>query len=510
MSTPNELARLDPSPAVPAVPANPAGALALPPAFGFSALPPEQPSLLWTVVTRHAKFLVAFALLALGAAYILGQTYGKPTWQAEGALIYQAIPLTDAQAKVYTRPPEIGSLAVWLSDRELVGKALAEFAPGTSVDDFLAKNLKVGQPSNTQWITVSVTWPNRDAATKIANRLMELAADRVVEVRKDTMLRLARQAAQQERATAQDDERFWAERTREIQAKVRAGTPTLDTDQSTLTYRMHLNDQLRTERAELNRLEEQLRPKKVELDGLRKLASKQVISAVEFSRAESELRQLKIKISATREQIQAHEEDLATLPVKVAETEHSRHALAVRRSSENVRKLDQLATASANGRLPASGFLQGMDARELAVKAEARTGDKPYASSKKQVAAIAFMVLMALAFGLLLAYDRYAHPPQPSVPARSPAELPPGPVRASVVRVARRDGNTEEVTITRVETDRLGVRIDQWLKPPESSDTPPNGPLTIDAEGQVVDPPPGTGDDPAHLAMRIHQWLEKY
>lgn len=507
MSTPNELARFDSPQHTPAVPTTPVGGLALPPAFGFSALPSEQPSVLWTVLTRHLKLLLAVAVIGLAAAYYVGQMYGKPTWQAEGALIYQAIPLTDAQAKVYTRPPEIGSLALWLSDRELVGQVLAEFAPGASVDDFLAKNLKVSQPTNTQWITVSVTWSDREAATKIANRIMELAADRVAEVRKDTMLRLARQAAQQDRASAQDDERFWSERTRQIQANVRNGIPTLDTDQSALTYRMHLNDQLRTERGDLSRLEAELRPKEVEFEGLRKLAKQQVISAVEFSRAESDLRQLRIKISATREQIKAHEDDLTTFPIKVAEAERSRHALAVQRSGENVRKLEQLAGSAINGRLPARGFLEGMDARELVVKAEARTGDKPYSSSKKQVAAIAFMLLMAVAFGLLLAYDRYAHPPAPSAGPPQSNELPPAPVRASVVRVARRDGNTEEVTIARVESDRLDVRIDQWLKPPES-----NGgtPLTLDAEGKVLDRPPGSGDDPAHLALRIQQWLEKY
>jgi hypothetical protein len=48
------------------------------------------------------------------------------------------------------------------------------------------------------------------------------------------------------------------------------------------------------------------------------------------------------------------------------------------------------------------------------------------------------------------------------------------------------------------------------LKPPEANGTAPDGQVTLDAEGKVVDPPPGSGDDPAHLAMRIHQWLEKY
>ncbi|MFO0808798.1 MAG: hypothetical protein U0746_09265 [Gemmataceae bacterium] len=506
MATPNELARVDDVPPNGlAIPVPTSGAVALPPAFGFTALPPEEPSLLWTVTKRYFGLLVVFAFLSAAAAAGVGLSYGKPTWLAEGELVYQAIPLTEAQGKVYTQRPTLGTLAGYAINKRLVGELLAEFASQTSIEDFLQKNLKVYQPERSEVIAISVMWPNRDQGVAMVNRHMERVAAAAVEMRKETILRLAVESARQEQAAAQAEERFWSEQVRDVQGRIAAGESIPATDPTILAHRDNLREMIRRDGENLRELRDQLPPKEIELKMLRDLAAKNVASRNELLKTETEVRQLKLKIAHAEAALKAHDDDLRNLPVRVAETERSRFAMKVRKSTDDVRQLEELAKSAREGNIPARGFLQGMDARELVVKSEAEPSDQPVTSNKKQVAAITFMLLMAASFGLLLVYDRIAHPPTVTVAAPT-SETAPVPVRASVVKVSRRDGGTSEVTIARVEADRLGTRIDHWLKGPESTGETS---LTLGPDGKPMDPP-GGGDDPAHLAMRIQQWLEKY
>ena len=94
---------------------------------------------------------------------------------------------------------------------------------------------------------------------------------------------------------------------------------------------------------------------------------------------------------------------------------------------------------------------------------------------------------------------------------RRAAELPiaiPTTIRHAPAscRLSRRDG--EKVTIAQVESPRLTVRIDQWIKAPDPSSLSLPA-LTIGPDGQVEDPTVTTETEARHMADRIHQWLEK-
>ena len=117
---------------------------------------------------------------------------------------------------------------------------------------------------------------------------------------------------------------------------------------------------------------------------------------------------------------------------------------------------------------------------------------------------------MGCVFGLALAYDYLVPPANQPPPRRRASDRDVGAnktqTRTSVVQVERRDG--EKVTIAQVESPRLTVRIDQWIKAPDPSSLSLPA-LTIGPDGQVEDPTVTTETEARHMADRIHQWLEK-
>src|SRR5206468_12069188 len=75
-----------------------------------------------------------------------------------------------------------------------------------------------------------------------------------------------------------------------------------------------------------------------------------------------------------------------------------------------------------------------------------------------------------------------------------------------VVQVDRgRDGRPKKVTVAEVESHRMTVRIDNWIKGSASDLS-----LTIGPDGRVEDPAhstPPANDDVGQMALRMHNWL---
>jgi hypothetical protein len=149
---------------------------------------------------------------------------------------------------------------------------------------------------------------------------------------------------------------------------------------------------------------------------------------------------------------------------------------------------------------PARGALEGMDAREFAVKSPARVGDAPVSSSKKTLMAGTFLALMAGVFGLLFVHDR-RHPWIHGGPGSS--------LCGRVIHVTPPPG---PAVGPEVEAHRLSARMNQWLSrgdgplvtpPPETEP-----PVTVDeVNGQPPPPAEGVDPDTDHLAQRMQQWL---
>ena len=79
------------------------------------------------------------------------------------------------------------------------------------------------------------------------------------------------------------------------------------------------------------------------------------------------------------------------------------------------------------------------------------------------------------------------------------------------IKVPARDGRPAKVTVAHVETNRMTVRIDNWIRGTDSSSGFSFPQMTIGADGRIEDAPPAPGpasaDDVGQLALRIHHWL---
>lgn len=499
-------------------PTPPPGPLAVPPppSFGFAFAPPmqqtEEPSFLWRTITRHFKLLVGCGLVSIAIAYLAGVTFGKPTWQAETTLLYQMVPLTPQQLAVYQDPPNIITLSNMVCEPAVIEQLAREFNFTDEIDDFLLKKVRVNQPNSTQLLTISVNWNDRETVAAMTDRLADLFADHVVVQRKEAILRKALMATRQALAISKNEIGRYQRLIRDLEAELaRTGRlPEGDPDGSLAIRKGTLMDDIK--RSE-NYLEEyySTRAKTVkEIDRIRPLVKQGGIPQYELRDRMFELEILELRIKQAKEKIQDAREEIRTLPIVMARGKMFAEEARAKDAEDQIGRLQQdLVNVGRPGGPPAKGLLEGMDAREFIVKAPARTADKPTASTKKSIAVYTFLGLMGCVMGLALAYDYFVPPPNRPAPRRRASDrADDGATRANLVRVERRDGRTEKVTIAQVESPRLTVRIDQWIKAPDPSSMSLPA-LTIGPDGQVEDRTVTTETEARHMADRIHQWLEK-
>lgn len=510
-----------------ALPASQPGPIAVPapPSFGFTAFPAapqaSEPSLIWRTLNRHFKLLALATAICIALAYFAGQKYGKPTWQAEATLLCQAVSFTPQQLAVYQDPPNLTTLASMVCEPSIIEQLAREFDLGDSVDEFVTKNVKVNQPNGTQLIVIGVSTHNRDQAVPLLNRFCDLFGDFVVVHRKETILRKALTSAQQSCAVAKNEIERYKRQIADFEMQLaRTGRlPEIDPDGTLAIRRGTLLDDINKSDNLLEELSTERAKIAAEIARIRRPVEQGAYPRSQLRDEEHKLELVSLRIRHNEEKIKTARDELRRLPIVLAQGKLFAEESKAKDAAEQIGRLKAaLVTIGRPGGPPATGLLEGMDARELTVKSPARVGEKPLASTKRSIALYTFVGLMGCVFGLAMLFDHLTRPaasatPTASMPPPAPQRAPPAkgePIRTSVVQVEHRNGRTEKVTIAQVESPRLSVRIDQWIKSgPDSVNGLP--PLTMNPDGSYRESPPPVDreHEARHMAARIHQWLEK-
>src|SRR5262245_20199666 len=155
--------------------------------YGFPTVPPDDESALWRLTRRHWKLLIVCVVVCLAIAWLAGKLFGKPTWQAETTLIYQAVALSEKQRPAYEHPPGLPTLSGWVKESALIRQLNGEFHLGLSEDDIAERCIKVDQPAATEAVVIAFKWADPEVAKAALNRLAELYTDYVVSARKEAI-----------------------------------------------------------------------------------------------------------------------------------------------------------------------------------------------------------------------------------------------------------------------------------------------------------------------------------
>src|SRR5882724_10399188 len=143
------------------------------PAFGFSAAPPDEPSVLWTLAVRYNRLLVLGGVASLLVAWVAGWLFARPLWQAEAVLVYQPVQFTPEQQIAYAGAPSVGTLAGWMKEPRFLDGVLQEGGLRLSPTAFADQYLKVDQPIGTENVSVVLKWTDSTAARQLLDLLLE-------------------------------------------------------------------------------------------------------------------------------------------------------------------------------------------------------------------------------------------------------------------------------------------------------------------------------------------------
>jgi hypothetical protein len=496
---------------------DPIRALALPPrepyapawpngnGYGFHTLPPaEDESVFWRLTKRYWKLLLVCGLVSLAVAYVAGKMFGRPTWQADATLIYQPVALSEKQRAAYEHPPGLPTLSQWVKEPALLRQVSTEFHLGLSEDDLADRYVKVDQPPSTEAVVISFKWGEPDVARNALNRLAELYIDYVVTARKEAILLRIEKLDQQAAYACEDEMRRLDQRAKVLDDKL-AKTGKLgdeDLDGTMLARRNELRSEIRNQDQKRKEMRSDLTFKREQLPQLQDLVAKNVEPRYKLTALSHEVERLELDIKHAEEKVAAAEIELKTLPLQLTKAKYNELRLKLDYLKDELKRhAEARALLGKPGGPPARGALEGMDAKEFAVKSPARVGDAPVSSSKKTLMAGTFLALMAGVFGLLFVYDR-RHPWIDGGPGSS--------LRGRVIHVTPPPGGP--AVGPEVEAHRLSARMSQWLSrengplvtpPPETEP-----PVTVDeANGQPPPPAEGVDPDTDHLAQRMQQWL---
>lgn len=479
----------------------------LPPRSGYGSGSPAQPSPPQSgrFIKRFRLPLLVCGLLSALIAYLIGQLFGKPVWQAESTLLYQPVALTEKQKLALEHPPGLPTLASWIREPALLREINDEFGLGLKPTELAEKYITIDQPLGTESVNVGFKWTDAKTAETVLNRLLEKFMDYVATVRKETILLRLETMDRQTLASYEDEVKRLDNQIRSLEDKL-ARTGQLgeeDMDAIMLARRGELKDTIR--RAEQKRAEssKDLQFKLHDLPVMEDLVKKAAEAPTKLRALQQEIDKLRLDLKHQETLISEAAEELRTLPICVAKGK--RYDLLSKLSwlKDQIQQYDDAKAALGKpGGPSARGPLEGMDAREFTVKQPARVGERPVSSNRKPLIALAFLGLMGCVCGLLVAYDRL-HPEAKNVAS--------DPIRTRVVHVTP-PGVGPSVTIAEVDSNRLSVRIHQWIQNTDSSViTPPpelRQPRMI-TEGESRSVPPPVRQDPARMAKRISDWIEK-
>jgi hypothetical protein len=412
-----------------------------------------------------------------------------------------------------------------------LGEVIHECGLEITPAELSEKHLKVDQPVGTETVLVSLKWRDRDKALDILDRLVQRFIAYVVAERKRAILRGAIQSYRQEWAECHAEIDQLEGYIRELEGRLaRTGTlsgadldgaliarrsdlprgepwknPWSFLDSTMLTRRSELQEKIRTKEQQLPDLRAELTKKLNEYKRYTTLGRSGAVPQAELDNLQYDIEKLRRQVKNTEEALANDTEEFRTLPIRLARTKMKANRDQAAFLEELLQKLEEIAKSShLPGGPPAEGVLVGMDAPEFSVKS-AWADYRPVSSNRKTLMALAFLTLMGGAFGLLFAHDRYG-----GAGGGRPVGWPPGAglLRARVLRVTRPDDRGGQVTVEHMESQRLSVRIHQWIEGPAGSHeahAPP--PLTIGPNGHIEEPT--DNEDARHLDQRIEHWLKR-
>jgi uncharacterized protein involved in exopolysaccharide biosynthesis len=122
-------------------------------------------------------------VLASAVAYWMVSAYGKPTWRAEGNLLYSPN-YSYSHKRLYT-PPNIQTIIQMVKSPEILEKVRAEKTINASVDQMQAR-LNVNVYRQSDLITIQFDWPDKEEAAAVAARIQELAVEHYERHRRKT------------------------------------------------------------------------------------------------------------------------------------------------------------------------------------------------------------------------------------------------------------------------------------------------------------------------------------
>ena len=489
-------------------------ALALPPrdpyvarpyGSGYGMPPPDEPPVLWRLSRQYWKPLLACAVLSLGVAYLAGKFLGKPLWQAEATLLYQAIAFAEKQRVAYEHPPSLPTLAAWVKEPALLRQIIDEFHLDVTEDNLADTFIKVDQPAGTESIVVDFKWPDRDLTTPVLTRLLDLFSDYVALTRKEAILLRIEKLDQQAAVACEDEIRRLNLQLAELEKKLlqtgKLGDE--DLDGSMLARRSSLEEEIRKVGYKLTEQKGELTYLRGKRDVTEILVGQNAEPRSNLETLEQQISQLELQIKHGQDAIDKSREELRTLPISLTKAKRFEQAGKLKFLKDEIKQHETArAFIGKPGGPPARGVLEGMDAHEFSIKSPARVGDRPASSSKKTLFAVTFLGMMAAAFGLVFVYDRRHPAPDGSMGRPRIVHVTPPPAGSTL------NGN---------DVHRLSERVQQWVReaqrpivtpPPE-----PQPPVTIGPDGKVEDKdaPPATNGhtdaDTELLAQRMQQWL---
>ncbi len=453
----------------------------------------------WAAPVTGWKLTLVGAAASAVAAWAMATQYGQNFWQVEGTLIHTPLPGGEHLGAIYVPPSPQTLITLVKSPRSLeaVARELELPVSPRTVD----RCLKVVKPYNADSVSLVLEWPDPDAGRRIVDRLMDLHAAEVASLRsekvkegtallKDERVRIAARldelrAAYAELPGAGNPERLrtdWEfakkelsalsierdvlrgeveqyagkiataqEREKAIVARSASEAEAFDPDDANAPYvrrKEILVDALREDEHRYVEAVSALAIKDKELQLLKPLHAKGVLSQLEYDRAAGEVELHAVKKRNAERAVAQRRKELAELPLQQLQADRVELDRQKGRAEAKLAVVEQTLAAkrkaadeqtdviakeaklhrqilnaeddlrSIEVKIATMTQLGGDTVREFAVAQPATSSPHPTASNRKSIAALTFGGMMAF---LCLGQMGYA---RVKVPRTVPPALP--------------------------------------------------------------------------------------